>query len=97
MNLLSRACTRLEICGVKLHSALCPEINSQYVPQAGPSVHRLPRSEERNGTENVRTVRNELKLEARPLRPQLNLQLLSAWGRAVEKFAEEVDVCVVDG
>lgn len=59
-------------------------------------MHRLRRIKARIGTENVRTVRDELELEARPLRPQLNLQLLSAWGRSVEKFAEEVDVCTVD-
>jgi hypothetical protein len=95
MNLFSRACTRLGICGVKLRSALCTEIK-QSTPQAGPPVHRLSRSKARNETENVRTVRDELELEARPLRPQLNLQFLSAWGRPVEKLTEEVDVCAVD-
>ena len=59
-------------------------------------MHCLPRSKARNETENVRTVRDELELETRPLRPQLNLQLLSARGRPVEKFAEEVGVCAVD-
>jgi hypothetical protein len=95
MNLFSRACTRLEIRGVKLYSALCPEIK-QSVHTTSRSFRAPPSTEQRNGTENVRTVRGELELEARLLRPQLNLQLLSVWGRAVEKFTEKVDVCVVD-
>jgi len=37
-----------------------------------------------------------LELEARLLRPQLKLQLLSIRGGAVEKFAEEVDIRALD-
>ena len=59
-------------------------------------MHRLSRIKARIGTEYVRTIRDELELEPRPLRPQLNLHLLSAWGRSVEKFAEEVDICAFD-
>lgn len=98
MNLFSRACTRLEIRGVKLYSALWSgnKIVST-VPRTSRSFRAPPLTdEERDRTENVRTVRDELELETCLLRPQLDLQLLTVWGRAVEKFAQEVNVRTLD-